>query len=169
MIPFREYKKDCMFRNNNLCSYWKKSTECHLLSCPFYSKHTSITKKSALKKRVKDTVIFSPDDLDTEGKSVQDIIGKSREERGDSENKEHNKPQHSLVTEKLVSRLTCIACGEQIFDDKFTTIRDPKGVVIYLHSKGKCDVRHEGMSIVRKRWLKMHDYAKNLSETEDSQ
>jgi hypothetical protein len=116
-----------------------------------------------------DTIKFSPDDLDTGRNTVQDLIQRSRKERKDSENEVINKSNHSLITEKPVSRLTCIACGELIYDDKYTTIRDPKGIVIYLHSKGKCEVRHEGISIVRERWLKMHSYAKNLSQTEDSQ
>ncbi|MHA2289016.1 MAG: hypothetical protein ACXABG_09535 [Promethearchaeota archaeon] len=169
MIPFREYKKECLFRNNNLCSYWEKSIECHLLSCPFYSTNTSTRRKESLKKRKHDTVTFSISDLDTTGNSVHDIIGIKKRETGIQVEEDRDTPQQSSVTEKKVSRLTCIACGEQIFDDKFTTIRDPNGVVIYLHSKGKCDVRHEHVPIVRKRWLKMHNYGKLLSKTEETE
>ena len=165
MIPFREYKEECMFRNNNLCSYWKKATECHVLSCPFYSGKTSAKRKLSLQKRKQDMITFSPADIDMGGNSVQDIIGKTRDDEGVEYSEDQ--PQRSSVTEKMVSRLTCIACGEQIFDDKFTTIRDPHGVVIYLHSKGKCDVRREHMPIVRERWLRMHKYGNKVSETEE--
>jgi len=164
MIPFREYKLECLFRNHNVCSYWEKTTECHLLSCPSYSVNTSTGRKKSLEIRRQDTITFSPADLDNTGKSIHDLIGLT--ERGEEIEYEEDldKPQKSTVTEKLVSRLTCIACGEQIFDDKFTTIRDPHGIVIYLHSKGKCDVRHEHVPIVRERWLKMHNYGKIMSE-----
>ncbi|MHA1975505.1 MAG: hypothetical protein ACW98F_02855 [Candidatus Hodarchaeales archaeon] len=117
-------------------------------------------------KRKQDTITFSPSDLDPTGNSVQDIIGKTRGDDGFNQDESGENPQRSTVTEKLVARLTCIACGEQIYDDKFTTIRDPHGVIIYLHSKGKCDVRREQMPIVRKRWLKMHNYGKKLTQTE---
>jgi hypothetical protein len=122
--------------------------------------------KKLLEKRKQDTITFSPTDLDNAGKSVHDIIGITKREEGIEQQEDQEKPRQSSVTEKMVSRLTCIACGEQIFDDKFTTIRDPHGVIIYLHSKGKCDVRHEHIPIVRKRWLKMHNYGKKISKTE---
>ncbi len=169
MIPFREYKKDCMFKNGNLCAYWEQSTECHILSCPFYSNQTSTRTRTSLQRRKQDSVTFSPDDLDKTGNSVKDIIDKSRESLEDKVGKEKDRSVRSSVTEKPVTRLTCLACGEQIFDDKFTTIRDPHGVVIYLHSKGKCEVRHEHMPIVRKRWLKMHNYAEKVSESEKTE
>ena len=168
MIPFRVYKKECIFRNSKLCSYWEKSTECHLLSCPFYSSDITTRRKKSLEKRKQDSITFSPGDLDTAGTSVQDIIGKTRGENGIEHDEKQDQPQRSTVTEKMVTRLTCIACGEQIFDDKFTTIRDPHGIVIYLHSRGKCDVRREHMPIVRRRWLKMHNYEKKISEMEQS-
>ena len=74
------------------------------------------------------------------------------------------------MMEKPVSRMQCIACGELITDDKFVTIRDPNGVVIFLHSKGKCSPRHDQVKIVRDRWLKVYGAGKEenkASQTND--
>jgi len=67
----------------------------------------------------------------------------------------------SIVTEKAITRLICLACGEYINDDKFVTIRDPHGVIIYLHSKGKCERRQNQLEEVRERWLSMREHVNN--------
>ncbi|MHA1940312.1 MAG: hypothetical protein ACXABI_07545 [Candidatus Hodarchaeales archaeon] len=156
MISFKEFRKECIFRSTKICTYWEKTTQCHLLACPFYSNNVTQKKRISLNKRVQDTVTFQPSDFDRKRNSVLDLIDDSKTERISDVDRFRDSPKSSIVTKNKVSRLVCLACGEHIDDDKFTTVRDPHGIVIYLHSKGKCSPRREQLSIVRERWLKMH-------------
>jgi hypothetical protein len=167
MIPFKEFQRDCIFRKDRLCSYWERTTECHVLSCPFYSNILSSKQRDALEKRIRDSVTFHPSDLDRSGSSIQDLIEKTRTEGTSQADQDSHSPKRSSLTEKMVTRLTCLACGEKISDDKYTTIKDPHGVLIYLHSKGKCQVRRDRAPLVRERWLKMHQIGEAQSENGD--
>ncbi len=170
MIPFKKYRSECIFRNDKICTYWdvtQKPTHCHLLVCPFYSNVTTPKRRQALERKVKDTVTFHPSDLDNTGKTIKDIIHLTQSEGVQHLDRPENRVKQSVVTEKLVSRLTCLACGEIIDDDKFITIRDPHEVIIYLHSKGKCDRRHDQLHLVRERWLQMRQQNDVITDVND--
>jgi len=167
MIHFRNFRQECVFRNSSLCSYWEKSTECHILACPFYSHKIAPERREALQKHIQDKVTFSPQDFDKIGKSVLDVIERNKDEKNPSINSSLNSSKISTVTEKTISRMHCIACGELITDDKFVTVRDPKGVIIYLHSKGKCNPRHDQLKIVRDRWLRVRQKGETVNDTQE--
>ena len=157
MIPFKKYRSSCIFRNGKICSYWEvpqKPTQCHLLACPFYTDITTPKERQGLERKVKDSVTFQPSDLDKTGKTVKDIISITQSEGVQDLNIPRKQIEQSIVTPKLITRLTCMACGESIDDDRFVTIRDPHGVIIYLHSKGLCERRFDQLHVVRERWLK---------------
>jgi len=167
MIHFREFRQECVFRNQSICSYWEKSTECHILSCPFYSDKIAPKRRKAIQKQLQDKVTFYPEDLDRIGNTVQDIIERSKDEINSLKYSGLNSSKMSTVTEKAISRMRCIACGELITDDKFVTVRDPKGVIIYLHSKGKCSPRHDQLKIVRDRWLKVRQNGETVNDSQE--
>ncbi len=167
MISFKEFRKECIFRNTKICTYWEKTTQCHLLACPFYSNNVTQKKRISLNKRVQDTITFEASDFDKKGNSVLDLIDDSKMPGVSDVDRFKDTPQLSSVTKGTVSRLVCLACEELIDDDKFTTIRDPHGIVIYLHSKGKCSPRREQMSIVRERWLKMRQSGKKIMSNKE--
>ena len=169
MIHFREFRQECVFRNQSICTYWEKSTECHILSCPFYSNKIAPKRRKAIQKQLQDKVTFYPEDFDKIGKTVQDIIERSKEENIYSKNSGLNISKTSTITEKTISRMHCIACGELITDDKFITIRDPKGVIIYLHSKGKCTPRHDQLKIIRDRWLNVRQNKEIVSDSQETE
>jgi hypothetical protein len=169
MIHFREFRQECVFRNQTICSYWEKPTECHILACSFHSHKIAPKTRKALQKQVQDRVMFYPEDFDKVGNSVQDIIEKSKVEQRSINNTGLNSMKKSIVTEKTISRMQCIACGEIISDDKFVTIRDPKGVLIYLHSKGKCSPRHDQLKLVRERWLKVRQHGETVCDSQETE
>ena len=169
MIHFREFRQECVFRNNFICSYWEKPTECHILACPFYSHKITPERRKALQKQLQDQVTFHPEDLDNIGNTVLDLIERSKDEINSSNNSSINSSKMSTVTEKMISRMHCIACGELIIDDKFVTVRDPKGVIIYLHSKGKCSPRHDQLKIVRDRWLKVRQRGETVNDSQETE
>jgi hypothetical protein len=169
MIPYKKYRQDCIFRDNKICTYWEdeeKPTQCHLLSCPLYSNALSPKRRQALEKKIQDKIIFQPSDFDKGGTSVKDIIQSAQNDIAHNLDRPQDQFERSVVTEKTVTRLICLACGEYIDDDKFVTIRDPHGVIIYLHSKGKCDRRHDQLEDVRERWLSMREQANDDSDLE---
>ena len=169
MIHFREFRLECFFRNNSICSYWEKTTECHILACPFYSHKTTPERRKALQKQLQDKVTFHPEDLDNIGNTVQALIERSKGENFPFNNSGLKSSKVSTIAEKVISRMHCIACGELITDDKFVAISDPKGVIIYLHSKGKCSPRHDQLKIVRDRWLKVRQIGKTVSDSQDTE
>ena len=168
-IHFREFRQECVFRNQSICSYWEKTTECHILACPFYSHKTGPKRRKALEKQLKDRVTFYPKDLDQVGNSVQDIIERSKAEISLSNKARSLNSKKSAIIEKKITRMQCIACGELITDDKFITIRDPKGIIIYLHSKGKCSPRHDQLKIARERWLKLRQHGETISSSQENE
>ena len=169
MIPYKEYRKDCIFRDNKICRYWEDEenpTQCHLLSCPLYSNILTPERRHALERKIQDKIIFHPTDFDKGGTSVIDIIQSTQNDVVHNLDRPQNRSEQSVVTEKTVTRLICLACGEYINDDKFITIRDPQGVIIYLHSKGKCDRRHNQLQEIRERWLSMREQIKTDNDLE---
>lgn len=169
MISFKEFRKECIFRNTEICTYWEKSTQCHLLACPFYSNIVTQKKRVSLNKRVQDTITFQTSDFDRKRNSVQDLIDDSKTEGINTIDRFKDKPKSSVLTKGEVSRLVCLACGEHIDNDKFTTIRDPHGIIIYLHSKGECSARREQLPIVRERWLKMRQSGEQVNNEEPNE
>ena len=167
MIHFSDFRQECLFRNKSFCSYWDKSTECHILACPFYSHKTAPKKRKALQKQLQDKITFSTKDFDRIGNTVLDVIEKNKDEKDPSFNSRLNSSKTSTVAEKTISRMHCIACGELITDDMYITVRDPKGVIIYLHSKGKCSPRHDQLKIVRDRWLRVHQKGETVSDSQE--
>ena len=164
MISFKEFRQECIFRNTKICTYWEKTTQCHLLACPFYANKVTQKERISLNKRVQDTITFQATDFDRKRSSVQDLIDDSKIEGIANIDRFKDNPKSSVLTKGEVSRLVCLACGEHIDDDKFTTIRDPHGIIIYLHSKGKCSPRKEQMPIVRERWLKMRRSGEHIDD-----
>ena len=164
-IHFREFRQECVFRNQSICSYWEKTTECHILACPFYADEIGPKRRKALEKQLQDKVTFQPQDFDKVGNTVKDIIERTKDEINYSNSSGPTISKTSTIIEKTISRMRCIACGELITDDKFITIRDPKGVIIYLHSKGKCTPRHDQLKIARDRWLKLRQHCETLNSS----
>ncbi len=155
MNEYNEIRKNCFYRINKRCSYWTDDTQCHLLSCPIFSGSSSKKVKSAIKKQVSDSVKFNVSDFDTDAKSANDLIKEVR-----SNDLKYQKDQipskKAIIVEKKVERMICIVCGKAITDDKYSTIRDPSDTLIYIHSKGKCKPRKDGVPKVREEWLDTH-------------
>ena len=99
----------------------------------------------------------------------QDIIQRSKDKNSISNSSGSTISKKSAIIEKTITRMQCIACGELITDDKFITIRDPKGVIIYLHSKGKCSPRHDQLKIARERWLKLRQHGETISSSQEAE
>ncbi|MHA2307117.1 MAG: hypothetical protein ACXACU_17190 [Candidatus Hodarchaeales archaeon] len=128
MDKFKEIRTNCFYRLNKRCSYWTDNTQCHLLSCPIFSRIISKKEKNAIKKQVSDSVKFSVRDFDKDNTSAVDLIKKVR--------------SNDLIHQKDLAPVT--------------TIRDPSNTLIYIHSKGKCKPRKDGIPRVRKEWLETH-------------
>ena len=155
MTEYNEISKNCFYRINKKCSYWADDTQCHFLSCPIFSSASSTKVKSAIKKQVSDSVKFSVSDFDKADTSAYDLMKEVR-----SNDLKYHKDQipvkKATMVEKKVERMICIVCGKAITDDKYSTIRDPSNTLIYIHSKGKCKPRKDGVFKVREEWLETH-------------
>ncbi|MFW9904625.1 MAG: hypothetical protein ACFFFH_09855 [Candidatus Thorarchaeota archaeon] len=103
-----------------------------------------------------DSIAFDIDDFDITSTTTIDLIKEVRQNELAYPRELMKKTRESSIIKKPVQRMTCIVCGELITDDKFSTIRDPNGVIIYIHSKGKCQVRKDQFLVVREKWLETH-------------
>jgi hypothetical protein len=103
-----------------------------------------------------DSVIFSVEDFDRVKTSIQDLINEVRDTNPIYSSYSNEKTRTTISVASPVHRMQCIACGEIITDDKYITIRDPSGVLIYVHSKGECDPRKASIPEIREKWLKSH-------------
>lgn len=156
MKKFRDVQRTCVFRENQICTYWSKTTQCHLIACPLFSYKVSNQTKKGIKKRMTDSIAFDIDDFDITSTTTIDLIKEVRQNELAYPRELMKKTRESSIIKKPVQRMTCIVCGELITDDKFSTIRDPNGVIIYIHSKGKCQVRKDQFLVVREKWLETH-------------
>ncbi|UCE13805.1 MAG: hypothetical protein JSV04_01195 [Candidatus Heimdallarchaeota archaeon] len=161
MKEFREIRKTCLYRENKQCTYWPRQTQCHFVACPLFSPEITDQVKRGIKKQVSDSIKFDVDDLDALKTTTQDLIQEARTNELRFPKKKRKESRELYTVEKPVYRMTCFVCGEHITDEKFVTMRDPSGVMIYLHSKGKCEPRREQLESLREEWLKSH-----TSETE---
>lgn len=156
MQKFKETRKTCMFRESQICSYWSRETQCHFVACPLFSYKLSNQEKHAIKKRINDSIVFHVDDFDKAKTTALDLIQEVRTNELELKTNSMYQTKKASVIRKSVQRMICIVCGEIIMDDKFSTIRDPNGVIIYIHSKGKCEARKEQILATREKWLKTH-------------
>ncbi|UCG90158.1 MAG: hypothetical protein JSU57_00085 [Candidatus Heimdallarchaeota archaeon] len=156
MKEFNEIRKTCIYRDNQRCTYWPKETQCHFIACPLFSYKLSEVTKKGVKKRITDSVVFNIDDFDRASTTTLDLIEEVRTSVLSRLDHKEQKVQGATIIKKPVQRMTCIVCGELIDDDKFSTIRDPSGVIIYIHSKGKCQARKEQILAIREEWLNTH-------------
>ncbi len=156
MKEFNKIRKTCIYRDNQWCTYWSKETQCHFVACPLFSYKLSQAIKKGVKKRITDSVVFDVDDFDRTRTTTLDLIQEVRSNELRHLTQREQKVQGATIVKKPIQRMTCIVCGELIDDDKFTTIRDPTGVIIYIHSKGKCQARKEQILTLREEWLKTH-------------
>ncbi|MFW9780034.1 MAG: hypothetical protein ACFFE8_14375 [Candidatus Heimdallarchaeota archaeon] len=152
MKSFSLFRRECALRDNENCEYYRKPTQCHLLNCPVFAPDTPKRTKAAILRRMKDSVVFHPSDFDSMSQTtVQDLMNQARGiPREDTSPHLLQQPVHA---EKPVQRLICMVCEEPITDDRFITIRDPADIIIYLHSKGKCEARYENTEKVRQDFL----------------
>ncbi|MHA1974794.1 MAG: hypothetical protein ACTSW1_17485 [Candidatus Hodarchaeales archaeon] len=154
MKNFEKISRKCIYRDQRYCNYWKKDntdekTECHFIVCPLlYPELRNVQKPPEIKKKERE-IIFTVDDFEKKSSNLHEII---QERQMDKIDKEY----HVVALDKKVKRMTCIACGESITDDKFTIIKDPTGALIYLHSKSACQTRIDRLSAIRKKWLDTH-------------
>ena len=155
MNEYNEISKNCIYRINKRCSYWTDDTQCHLFSCPIFSSSISKKTKSGIRKQVSDSVKFNVHDFDKDNTSAYDLMKEVR-----SNDLKYQKDQipvkEAIIVEKKIERMMCIACGKVITDDKYSTIRGPSNTLIYIHSKGKCKPRKDGVIKVREEWLEAH-------------
>ncbi|MFX0050499.1 MAG: hypothetical protein ACFFAJ_17175 [Candidatus Hodarchaeota archaeon] len=156
MKKFQKFRQKCIYRDVHRCSYWTENTQCHFLACPLFSPRLSDEKKQAIQKKMTDSVIFNVEDFDRVKTSIQDLINEVRGTNPIYSSYSSEKAQTAISVESPIHRMQCIACGEIITDDKFITIRDPSGVLIYVHSKGECDPRKATIPEIREKWLKSH-------------
>lgn len=156
MKEFQEIRTTCIYRDNQRCTYWPKETQCHFLACPLFSYKLPNQAKYGIKKRITDSIVFDVNDFDRTKTTTLDLIQEVRTNELIYPEKRIQKNKETIIIRKPVQRMTCIVCGEIIDDDKFSTIRDPSGVLIYIHSKGKCEARKEQIIAVREEWLKRH-------------
>lgn len=156
MKEFKEIQKTCIFQDNGICTYWLKTTQCHFLACPLFSYKVPNPTKKGIRKRMTDSIAFEINDFDTTRTTTVDLIEEARINELTYPKQGLKKIRESSIFRKPVQRMVCIVCGELITDDKFSTIRDPNGVIIYIHSKGKCQARIEKFLSVREKWLKTH-------------
>jgi hypothetical protein len=156
MKKFQEFRKKCVYRDVQRCTYWTENTQCHFLACPLFSSKLSEEKKQAIQKKMTDSVIFDVEDFDKVKTSIQDLINEVRDNNLIYSSYPNDRARDAINVENPVHRMQCIACGEIITDDKYITIRDPSGVLIYVHSKGECDPRKANIPEIREKWLKYH-------------
>jgi hypothetical protein len=156
MKKFKDIQKTCIFRDNHICTYWPKTTECHFIACPLFSYKVPTHTKKGIEKRMMDSIAFDINDFDITNTTTLDLIKEVRINELTHPQQRMKKIRESSITRKPVQRMRCIVCGELITDDKFSTIRDPDGVVIYIHSKGKCQARKDQILVVREKWLESH-------------
>ena len=154
MKEFREFHKTCKFRSNKRCTYWVKKIECHILSCPLFSQNLTNNEKKVLKKRITDSISFNVTDFDSTTVSTHDLIKEVQKNELLYSTDDKKSAKEVLSITRPVQRMSCVVCGDLINDDKFITITDPSGILIYLHSKGKCDARKEQIQPTREEWLK---------------
>lgn len=144
---FKEMKQVCSFLSNKGCKYWPDSTECHFFNCPLYSFKTSQKEKQAIKKRLNDSVYFSVDLFDSvTNNSTLELIQEARQRHPI-----HSPCRISTLVSSKIQRMHCISCGKIISEDDYTTIQDPKGILLYFHSS--CESRLSGVSLAREDWL----------------
>ncbi len=155
MKEFKTIAQSCLYRNRTYCSYWHIETQCHFLSCPLFSREIPEAERSALKKRIIDSVQFSIEDFESTVTSIYDLIEKVRKSVSEQPIRNPD-PKSSVVVEKEVKRMICFVCEETIMDDRYSTVRDPNGVILYFHSKGECIPRITNINGVREKWLKTH-------------
>lgn len=156
MKEFKEIRNTCIYRDNQRCAYWSKETQCHFIACPLFSYKLPNQAKHGIKKRITDSIVFDVNDFDRTKTTTLDLIQEVRTNELIHPEKRIQENKETVIIRKPVQRMTCIVCGEIIDDDKFSTIRDPSGVIIYIHSKGKCEARKEQIIAVREEWLKKH-------------
>ena len=156
MKEFKEIRKTCIYRDNQRCTYWAKETQCHFIACPLFSYKLPNQTKKGIKKRITDSIVFDTNDFDSTKTTTLDLIQDVRTNELRHPKKKIKKIKESVVIKKPIQRMACIVCGELIDDDKFSTIRDPAGVLIYIHSKGKCEARKDQILAIREEWLKTH-------------
>lgn len=156
MKKFRDVQNTCVFRENQICTYWPKTTQCHLIACPLFSFKVSNQTKKGIKKKITDSIAFDINDFDITSTTTLDLIKEAKKNELSHPREVTKKSKDSSIIMKPVLRMRCIVCGELITDDKFTTIRDPDGVIIYIHSKGKCQARKDQFHEVREKWLETH-------------
>lgn len=155
MNKFKDIQKTCVFRNNQICTYWQKTTQCHFVACPLFSYKVSNQTKRGIEKRMMDSIAFDVNDFDCSTTTL-DLIKEAKINELAHPRQKMKKTRESRLTRNPVQRMKCIVCGELITDDKFSTIRDPDGIVIYIHSKGKCQARKNQFLAVREKWLETH-------------
>lgn len=160
MKEYKEIRKTCPYRENQRCTYWRGDTQCHFVACPLFSHKISDQVKRGIKRQVSDSVKFGIDDLDRLKTTAQDLIQEARTNELKFPKKMKKERRELVTIRKPVARMTCFVCGEVITDEKFVTIRDPSGVMIYIHSKGKCETRREQIESLREEWLKSHTSGK---------
>ena len=156
MKKFSDVQKTCVFRDNLICTYWPKTTQCHLVACPLFSFSVPTQTKKGIKRRMVDSIAFDVNDFDITSTTTLDLIKEVRVNELTHPRRTTAKARESSITKKPVQRMKCIVCGELITDDSFSTIRDPNGVIIYIHSKGKCEARKDQILTVREKWLETH-------------
>ncbi|MHA1214658.1 MAG: hypothetical protein ACTSPG_05140 [Candidatus Hodarchaeales archaeon] len=157
MKNFQKISRKCIYREQKYCTYWQtrqentteKKTECHFIVCPLLYPELKNVQKPPEIKRDKAEIVFTVDDFENTSLNIQELIQDSQRDRREKE-------YDVVALKKKVKRMTCIACGESILDDKFTIIKDPTGVLIYLHSKGECQARINQLETIRKKWLETH-------------
>lgn len=164
MKEFREIRKTCIYRDNQRCTYWQRETQCHFIACPLFSYKISSNTKKGIKKRIKDSVVFDVKDFDKTKTTTLDLIQEAQTSELRHPQKRIQPTKKPIILKKPTQRMMCIVCGELITDDKFTTFRDPSGVLIYIHSKGKCEARKDQILSIRENWLKIHT---SSSENQD--
>jgi hypothetical protein len=156
MKKFKAIQKTCIFRDNQICTYWPKTTQCHFIACPLFSYKVPSQTKKGIQKRMTDSISFDINDFDITSTTTLDLIKEVRINELRYPKQGLKKIRESSIIKKSTQRMMCIVCGELITDDKFTAIRDPNGVIIYIHSKGKCQARQDQVLAVREKWLKTH-------------
>ncbi|MFX0014745.1 MAG: hypothetical protein ACFFB2_00905 [Promethearchaeota archaeon] len=156
MKEFKEIQKICIYHDGKICTFWPEETQCHFIACPLFSYKVLDEIKYGIKKRLTESVIFDVTDFDRNKTTTLDLIHEVQTNELIYPKKANIKTMEASMIRKSVQRMKCVVCGEQITDDKFTTIRDPIGVLIYIHSKGKCQARKDQILAIREKWLRNH-------------
>ncbi len=155
MQEYREIRKSCIYREKKLCAYWSEPTQCHFLACPLFLSTVPKKEKTAIKKQISDSVRFNVNDLDNVNITVYDLI--KEVQNNNSEPREGiTEVKGSVDFKQKFQRMKCVVCGELITDDKFSLFRDSSNNLIYIHSKGRCEPRINGVSRTREEWLEKY-------------